>query len=122
MQLPFSGKQLAILPVLLEVLDKGNAPLEGSNCRVLDVRTRPEISKLLPPEVSNWSVRLWLNPDGKPIRAGIRLPNQSLVLRIDKMLFTKDLPSNVWARPTDAKNVTPGDFEKAATRLLQGSR
>jgi hypothetical protein len=122
MQLPFSGKQLAILPVLLEVLDKGNSPLEGSNCRVLDVRTRPEISKLLPPEAGNWSVRLWLNPNGKPVRAGIRLPNQSLVVRVDKMDFTKELPPSLWSRPADAKSVSPGEFEKAASRLLQGAR
>ena len=122
MQLPFSGKQLAILPVLLEVLDKGTAPLDGANCRVLDVRTRPEIGKRLPPEASGWSVRLWLNAEGKPVRAGIRLPKQSLVLRVDKLDFTKELASQVWSKPSDARLLEPGDFEKAVAHLLKGAR
>ena len=122
LQLPFSGKQLGILPVLLEVLDKGTAPLDTTACRVLDVRTRPEISRLLPPEVSNWSVRLWLNPEGKPLRAGVRLPKHSIVLRVDKLDFSKDLPASLWTQPPGARLVTPGDFEKATERLLQGIR
>jgi hypothetical protein len=121
-QLPFSGKQLGILPVLLEVLDKGTAPLDSTACRVLDVRTRPEISRLLPPEVSNWSVRLWLNPEGKPLRAGVRLPKHSIVLRVDKMDFSTELPASIWAQPSGARVVTPGDFEKVTERLLQGIR
>lgn len=122
MQLPFSGKQLAILPVLLEVLDKGTAPLESTPCRVLDVRARPEISQLLPPEASNWSVRLWLSPEGKPLRAGLRLPKHSLVLRIDKMEFTGALPTAFWTQPQNARLLSPKDFEKATSRFLQGTR
>ena len=122
MQLPFSGKQLAILPVLLEVQDKGTAPLDGATCRVLDVRTRPEIARLLPPEASGWSVRLWLNPEGRPLRAGVRLPKQSLVLRVDTMDFSKELPSQVWAQPSGARVLEPGDFEKVVAHLLGGSK
>lgn len=122
MQLPFSGKQLAILPVLLEVSDKGTAPLESAACRVLDVRTRPEISRLLPPEASNWSARLWISPEGKPLRAGLRLPKNSLVLRIDTLNFTKELPSSIWTPPSNAQFLSPKDFEKATSQFLQGTR
>ena len=122
LQLPLSGKQLNILPVLLEVQDKGSAPLDGASCKVLDVRLRPEIGGLLPPEASQWSMRLWLDNLGKPVRAGVRLPKTSLVLRVDKIDFSKDLPASLWASPADARKVTPGDFEKAATRLLQGMK
>ncbi len=122
MQLPFSGKQLAILPVLLEVLDKGTAPLDSAACRVLDVRTRPEISRLLPPEAASWSVRLWISAEGKPLRAGLRLPKNSLVLRIDNMNFTKELPASVWTPPSNAKFLSPKDFEKATSQFLQGAR
>jgi hypothetical protein len=122
MQLPFSGKQLAILPVLLEVLDKGTATLESTVCRVLDVRTRPEVSRLLPPEAASWSVRLWVSPEGKPLRAGVRLPNHSLVVRIDRMDFTRELPPTLWTQPKDGRLLSPGDFEKATTQLLQAAR
>ncbi len=122
MQIPLSGKQLGILPVLLEVQDKGTSPLEGTSCRVLDVRLRPEIGNLLPQEAGAWSVRMWLNPEGKPVRAGVRLPKNSMVLRIDHMEFSKDLPTTVWNQPEDAKSVTPGDFEKAASSLLHGAK
>jgi len=122
LQLPLSGKQLSILPVLLEVQDKGSLPLDGTSCRVLDVRLRPEIGGLLPAEASQWSVRLWLDALGKPVRAGVRLPKTSLVFRVDKIDFSKDLPPALWSTPTDARKVTPGDFEKAATRLLQGMK
>lgn len=122
LQLPLSGKQLNILPVLLEVQDKGSSPLDGVTCRVLDVRLRPEIAGLLPPEASQWSTRLWLDNLGKPVRAGVRLPKTSLVFRVDKLDFSKELPASLWASPADARRVTPGDFEKAATRLLQGMK
>lgn len=121
LQLPFSGKQLALLPVLLEVQDKGSAPIDGANCRVLDVRMRPEISRLLPSEAAAWSVRLWLNSEGKPARAGIRAPEGTAVLRIDQIQFASELPTNLWIQPADAKSMTPASFERIASRLLQSN-
>ncbi len=119
MQLPFSGKQLGMLPVLLDVQDKGSVALEGVGCQVLDVRIRPEISRLLPPEASEWALRLWLNGEGKPVRAGVRMPNNSLVLRVDQVEFTTALPANLWKAPEGAQQLSPEDFEKVATRLLR---
>lgn len=121
LQLPFSGKQLALLPVLLEVQDKGSAPLDGVNCRVLDVRMRPEISRLLPKEAAAWSVRLWLNSEGKPARAGIRAPEGTAVLRLDQIQFASEFPASLWSQPEDAKPMTPASFEKVATRFLQSN-
>jgi hypothetical protein len=121
LQLPFSGKQLGLLPVLLEVQDKGSAPLDGANCRVLDVRVRPEISRLLPSEAAAWSVRLWLTADGALKRAGIRTPEGSAVLRIDQIRFLPELPASLWSQPEDAKAMTPAAFEKIAARILQSN-
>jgi hypothetical protein len=122
MQLPFSGKQLGMLPLLLEVQDKGASPLEGNPCKVLDVRLRPEIGGLLPPEAGGWSVRLWMDAQNKPVRAGVRFPKGSVVIRVDKLDFSKELPASQWTPVSGAKQVSPEDFEKAAARMLQGGR
>ncbi len=122
LQLPFSGKQLGMLPLLLEVQDKGSSSLEGASCKVLDVRLRPEIGGLLPPEAGGWSVRLWLDAQSKPLRAGVRFPKNSVVLRVDKLDFSKDLPQSLWSPLSGAKQVSAEDFEKAASRMLQGGR
>lgn len=121
LQLPFSGKQLGLLPVLLEVQDKGSAPLDGSSCRILDVRMRPEISRLLPSEAAAWSVRLWITADGTLKRAGIRAPEGTAVLRIDQIQFLPELPASLWIQPEDAKAMTPAAFEKIAARILQAA-
>lgn len=122
MEIPFSGKQLGLLPVLLEIQDKGPAPLEGVNCRVLDVRMQPEIAQLMPAEAKGWALRLWLNPEGRPARAGIRGPSSSAVVRIDSLHFSPKLPAQTWAPPADAVALTPGQFEALAGELLQNVR
>lgn len=121
LQLPVSGKQLSLLPVLLEVQDKGSAPLEGTSCMILDVRMRPEISRLLPSEAAAWSVRLWVTADGTLKRAGIRAPEGTAVLRIDQIQFLPELPASLWTQPGDAKALTPATFEKIAARILQAT-
>ncbi len=121
LQLPVSGKQLSLLPVLLEVQNKGSAPLEGTSCMILDVRMRPEISRLLPSEAAAWSVRLWVTADGTLKRAGIRAPEGTAVLRIDQIQFLPELPASLWTQPGDAKALTPATFEKIAARILQAT-
>lgn len=118
MELPFSGKQLALLPVLLEVQDKGSAPLDGTNCRVVDVRMQPDISRLMPPEAKGWAVRLWLNPQGQPARAGIQAPGASAVLKVDRIQFSQQLPPQLWAPPADALSLTPAEFEEITSKLM----
>lgn len=119
--LPFSGKQLALLPVLLEVQDKGSSPLEGSSCRVMDVRMQPALDRLLPPEAQNWALRLWLNMAGTPVRAGMSTPMGSAVVRVDQVEFSAELPSSLWNTTEDAKILTPNDFEQIAGRIFKSA-
>jgi hypothetical protein len=117
--LPFSGKQLALLPVLLEVQDKGSSPLEGSACRVVDVRMQPALNQLLPQEAQRWALRLWLNTAGNPVRAGVTSPAGSAVVRVDQVEFSPELPSSLWATAENAKVLSPEDFEQIAEQLMK---
>jgi hypothetical protein len=122
MELPFSGRQLALLPALLEVQDKGNSPLDGSPCRILDVRMQPEIGNLMPAEVKGWALRLWVNPAGHPARAGIQGPGTSAVVRFDSVQFSAQLPAALWEVPADATSLTPAEFDALVGLLLQNSK
>gem|GEM_PF-2679604 len=117
--LPFTGKQLALLPVLLEVQDKGSSPLEGTPCRVMDVRMQPALDRLLPLDAQNWALRLWLSLTGTPVRAGMSTPMGSAVVRVDQVEFSAELPSSTWNTTEDAKILTPNDFEQIAGRIFK---
>ena len=122
MELPFSGSQLALLPALLEVQDKGTSPLDGSPCRILDVRMQPEIGSLMPAEAKGWALRLWVNPAGRPARAGIQGPGTSAVLRFDSVQFAAQLPAALWEVPADSASLTPAEFDALIALLLQNSK
>ena len=119
LELPFSGKQLALLPVLLEIQDKGTSPLDGSSCRVVDVRIQAAVARLMPPEAQGWAARLWLNAAGTPVRAGVTMPAGTAVFRVDQMEFSAELPSALWTSTEDSKTLSPGDFEQLASRLFK---
>ena len=122
LELPFSGRQLALLPALLEVQDKGNSPLDGSPCRILDVRMQPEIGGLMPAEAKGWALRLWVNPAGHPARAGIQGPGTSAVIRFDSVHFAPQLPAALWDVPADSTPLTPAEFDALIALLLQQSK
>lgn len=122
MEIPFSGRQLALLPALLEVQDKGSSPLDGAPCRILDVRMQPEIGNLMPAEAKGWALRLWVNAAGRPARAGIQGPGTSAVLRFDSVQFSPQLSPALWEAPADAAPVTPAEFDALLALLLQNHR
>ena len=122
LELPFSGRQLALLPALLEVQDKGTSPLDGSNCRILDVRMQPEIGSLMPAEAKGWALRLWVNPAGRPARAGIQGPGTSAVVRFDSVHFSAQLPPALWDVPADSTTLTPAEFDALIALLLRHSK
>jgi hypothetical protein len=122
MELPFSGRQLALLPALLEVQDKGNSPLDGAPCRILDVRMQPEIGGLMPAEARGWALRLWVNPAGRPARAGIQGPGTSAVVRFDSVQFSAQLPPALWDAPPDSASLTPAEFDAVVALLMKNSQ
>lgn len=122
MELPFSGRQLALLPALLEVQDKGNSPLDGAPCRILDVRMQPEIGGLMPAEARGWALRLWVNAAGRPARAGIQGPGTSAVVRFDSVQFSAQLPAALWDVPPDSTPLTPAEFDAVVAQLMKNSQ
>jgi hypothetical protein len=116
-RIPFSGRQLAMLPILLEVQSRGQAPLDQTPARILDVRIQPDIGRLLPSEVRNWALRLWLNGQGRPARLGIQTPDGNAVVRIEHIDFSQSLPEQLWAVPEDSISLTPAEFEDIARSL-----
>ncbi len=116
-QIPFSGRHLAMLPILLEVQGRGQPPLDQVPTRVLDVRVQPDIGRLLPREVGTWALRLWLNGQGKPARLGVQTPNGNAVIRIENIDFSPGFPEQLWATPEGAVSLTPAEFEDLSHSL-----
>jgi hypothetical protein len=122
MQIPFSGKHLAVLPILLEVQSRGQMPLDGVSSRVLDIRIQPEIARMLPANLKAWAMRLWLNAQGRPARIGLQGPEGNAVLRVDHIQFAPQLSESTWAPPADAITLTPAEFEDITHNLSKAAR
>jgi hypothetical protein len=122
MQIPFSGKHLAMLPVLLDVQSRGQMPLDGVSSRVLDIRIQPDIARMLPADVKAWAMRLWLNAQGRPARIGLQGPDGNAVLRVDHIQFAPQFSDSTWAPPADAVTLTPAEFEDIAHSLSKAVR
>lgn len=104
-QIPFSGKQLEILPALLQILPKGDSPLDGTPCRVVDIRILPQIAMLLPPDLDGWALRMWISQQNRPVRLGVQRPGGSAVIRVDDVQFAATLPAELWQAPDDAVEI-----------------
>jgi len=122
MQIPFSGKHLAVLPILLEVQSRGQMPLDGVSSRVLDIRIQPEIARMLPANLKAWAMRLWLNAQGRPARIGLQGPEGNAVLRVDHIQFAPQFSESTWAPPADAITLTPAEFEDITHNLSKAVR
>ena len=105
LQIPFSGKQLELFPTLLQILPKGTAPFEGVSCNIVDVRLLPQLSQLLPANLDGWAMRMWISPQGKPVRLGIQRPGGSAVIRIDQIHFAPSLQPEIWTPSPSAIDI-----------------
>ena len=122
MQIPFSGKHLAVLPILLEVQSRGQMPLDGGSSRVLDIRIQPEIARMLPANIKAWAMRLWLNAQGRPARVGLQGPDGNAVVRVEHIEFAPQLADSLWEPPADAVTLTPAEFEDITHSLSKAVR
>ncbi len=104
-QIPFTGKQLEIIPSLLQIQSKGDSPLDGTPCRVVDIRLLPQLALLLPPNLEGWALRMWISPQNRPARLGIQRPGGSAVIRVDGVHFAPALPPELWQAPADAVEI-----------------
>lgn len=93
-KLPFPEKQLVFMTLLCKVKDVGSEPLDGIQCRVLDVTLMPELAEML--DAEGWVARLWVRPDYKPARLTLARKGWNIVLRFDEVTFAKELPESLW--------------------------
>jgi hypothetical protein len=97
--LPIPEKELVFLPALFQTKDVGSEPLDGVDCRVLDVYLMPALAKSL--KVQNWGARVWIQPDAKPARISVAKPGWMVVVRFDQLQFVPKLPESTWEPTSD---------------------
>ena len=91
--LPFPPQQLVLLPVLFQVKDGG---AEGG-LRVLDVQFMPELARNL--GIEQWHARISVDAEAKPVRIEVARPDWSIVLRVEQLTYTPELPATTWTAP-----------------------
>jgi hypothetical protein len=92
--LPIPEKQLVFLPVLFQVNEIGAEPLDGENCRVLDLFLMPELAKSL--KAKDWASRVWARPNAKPARLSVAKGDWNVVVRVEQLEFSPTLPASTW--------------------------
>ncbi len=113
-QLPIPEDQLVFLPVLFEVKDLGNDPLDGIECRVLDFSLRPEVARSI--GAPGWVGRIWIKPDSTPVRLTLARSGWNVVLRIERSSFSATLPESLW-KPSaeeadDVLQLSPKEYSR----------
>lgn len=88
LRLPYSKKQLVLLPALFQVEDAGESP-EG---RVLEVRLLAEAGQA----AGQWRMLLTIGAEGKPVRFKLTGPDTELDLQIGRFEISKVSPE-IWA-------------------------
>jgi len=112
--LPIPSKELNLLPILFVVKDVGSESLDGEMCRVLDLSLMQEIAKSA--GFDGWVGRVWAREDYTPARFTISRPDWNIVLRFDRVAFSKTLPASTWEPTTeeagDVLELEPKDYSR----------
>ena len=96
-QLPVPEKQLALVSMFFQVKDVGAESLDGDACRVLDLFLMPELAQSL--REKDWAARVWVRGDGLPARLSVARTGWQMVVRFERLEFSKALPPETW-QPT----------------------
>lgn len=113
-ELPIPEKQLVFLAALFTLKDLGSEPLDGVECRAMDVALMPELAKSL--KADGWAARLWIRPDYKPARLTLAKKGWHIVLRFDDVQFAKALPQETWEpsseEAADVLRLEPNEYSR----------
>lgn len=93
-KLPIPANQLVFLPILFTVKDVGREPLDGAECRVMDLTLMPQLAKAVGAE--GWVGRIWVKPDATPARLTLARSGWNVVMRFEKVAFSTALPASRW--------------------------
>jgi hypothetical protein len=121
-KLPFSEKSLVFLPTLFSVKDLGFEPLDGIECRVLDITLMPELAEEV--DVQGWVARIWITPEHKPARITVARKGWHIVARIDEVQFARELPEATWKpgeqEATDILKLKPAQYGRFLNGIWGG--
>jgi outer membrane lipoprotein-sorting protein len=108
--LPVPEKQLVFLPALFQLTDVGSEPIDGVNCRVLDVYLMPQLARAV--KAQDWGARVWVQADAKPVRISVAKPGWMAVVHFDQVQFAPKLPDSTWEpTPEQSADVLKLDAE-----------
>lgn len=118
-ELPFPEQHLVFLPVLFQVKDHGDQPVNGVTCRVLDVALMPQLAASL--NVQEWIARAWIGPDYKLAKLQVARPGWQIIVAMDSMEFIPTLPEETWeptpAEAADVLKLDPPQFKQILDAL-----
>ena len=99
MTIPEKGLDFASTPAAAfsAVEDVGAESLDGDACRVLDLFLMPELAQSL--RDKDWAARVWVRGDGLPARLSVARTGWQMVVRCERLEFSKALPPETW-QPT----------------------
>lgn len=113
-KLPFPEKQMILLTTLFSVKDQGYQEVNGTECRVVDVTLMREVAESVDGG-SDWVTRWWIRPDYKPARITIAKKGWNMVLGVDELNFSKELPKSTWKPAddqTDVLELKPAEYSR----------
>ena len=99
--LPFYVDKRSIIPrsFIAELMSDASLDvwLSEQTCRVLDLFLMPELAQSL--REKDWAARVWVRGDGLPARLSVARTGWQMVVRFERLEFSKALPPETW-QPT----------------------
>lgn len=117
--LPFTDKHLAFLPALFQVREYAAEPVDGVDCRVLEVELLEEVGKMLG---GNWKLLIWVDPRQKPVRIQLDRKDFQASFRVDKLEFSGALPKETWQETGDFLSLDPSRYGQMLDILVGGRK
>jgi len=113
-RLPVPEKQLVFAAVLFQVSESAPENVSGQSCRVLELKLMPELARAL--EATEWSARLWVRADYRPVRLVVMRPGWQAAVRIDEAQFSRALPEQTWEpsaeQTDDVLKISPARYQQ----------
>ncbi len=117
--LPFTDKHLAFLPALFQVREYAAEPVDGVDCRVLEVELLEEVGKMLG---GNWKLLIWVDPRQKPVRIQLERKDFEALFRVDRLEFSSGLPKETWQETGDFLSLDPSRYGQMLDILVGGRK
>ena len=118
-RLPFTDKHLALLPALFQVREYAAEPVDGVDCRVLEVELMEELGKMLG---GKWKLLVWVDPARKPVRVELERKDFEAAFRVERLEFSGPLALETWERGGDALVLEPARYGQLMELVVGGRK